>query len=231
MSPRRSEGDGARSRAPAGERPAGARSGRAAPLTPVRSAGKGGYLDRATVVRTAADVADREGWSNLTLSRVAKEVDRHVTSLYAHIDSLEDLRREVAVLARGELAAEVWRAALGRTREEALAAIASVQRTYARSHPGRTSAMLMESGLDDDELRSIGLRLAEPTRATFRSFGLDDDQVAIAHSVFSSALRGLIVAEITDTFRFDDLDRTHAELIELFVVAMSTGSWPRKPTD
>jgi hypothetical protein len=70
------------------------------------------------------------------------------------------------------------------------------------------------------------LRLAEPVRATFRSFGLTDGQVVMAHSVFSSALRGLALAEITDTFAFGNLDQSHEQLIRLFVVALSSGSWP-----
>lgn len=186
----------------------------------------GPYLDKATLVRVAADVADRDGWSNLTLSQVAKEVNRHVTSLYAHVDSLDALRREVALLALKELADEVWKSALGRSGEEALVAIAAVERAYSRDHPGRSTAMFTFSRSDDEELRARGLRLAEPIRATFRSFGLDDEQIALAHSVFSSALRGLVLAEITDTFAFGDLDQTHDQLIRLFVVALSSGSWP-----
>jgi hypothetical protein len=50
----------------------------------------------------------------------------------------------------------------------------------------------------------------------------------MAHSVFSSALRGLVLAEITDTFAFGNLDQTHEQLIRLFVVALSSGSWPAK---
>src|SRR5262245_31173971 len=108
----------------------------------------------------------------MTLSQVAKEVDRHVTSLYAHVGGLDALRREIALLALEELADEVWRAALGRTREDALVAIASVERAYARDHPGRNAAILTFRRADDEELAERGRRLAEPIRATFRSFGL-----------------------------------------------------------
>jgi AcrR family transcriptional regulator len=184
------------------------------------------YLDKATLVRVAADIADRDGWPNLTLSNVAKEVNRHVTSLYAHVGGLDDLRREVTLLALDELADEVWRAALGRTREDALTAIASIERTYARKHPGRNAAIVTYPRTDDEELRARGLRLAEPIRATFRSFGLDEAQISQAHSVFSCALRGIILAELTETFRFQDIDETHDQLVGLFVTALSTGTWP-----
>jgi AcrR family transcriptional regulator len=186
------------------------------------------YLDKATLVRVAADIADREGWENLTLSQVAKSVDRHVTSLYAHVEGLEALRREVALLALDELADEVWRAALGRSREEALIAIATVERAYALEHPGRHAALLTVRRADDDELHARGRRLAEPVRATFRSFGLDDGQVAVAHSLFSSALRGLAQAELTDTFTYHDVrpDEALVQLVSLFGAALSSGAWP-----
>ena len=189
-------------------------------------ASAGPYLDKATLVRVAADIADRDGWNNLTLSQVSKEVNRHVTSLYAHVDGLEALRREVALLALDELADEVWKAALGRTREDALTAIAEVERAYARAHPGRNAAIVTYRAPEDEELRARGRRVAEPIWATFRSFGLDERQIEQAHSVFHCALRGLTLAEITHTFAFRDPDETFRQLIALFVLALSTGGWP-----
>jgi hypothetical protein len=144
------------------------------------------------------------------------------------VDGLDALRREVTLLALEELADEVWRAALGRTGEQALAAIAAVERAYALEHPGRNAAMRTRPQPDDEEFRARGLRLAEPVRATFRSFGLDDEQVVLAHGVFSSALRGLVLAEVTGTYPFADVGETHEQLIQLFVAALSTGDWPVK---
>ena len=73
---------------------------------------------------------------------------------------------------------------------------------------------------------SQGARLAEPVRATFRSFGLDEEQVRDAHRVFSAALRGLVLSEKTSSYRFVDDDHAFAQLVDLFLVALSTGSWP-----
>ena len=185
-----------------------------------------GYLDKATLVRAAADIADRDGWSNLTLSQVAKQVGRHVTSLYAHVDGLEALRREIALLGMQELGDLLWQAALGRTGEDALRSIASVEREFARVHPGRITAMTALGSRADGELAARGARLAEPLRATLRSFGLDDDHVHQAHSVFSCALRGLVIAQATESFPFEDADRTFEGLIRLFVAALSAGTWP-----
>jgi AcrR family transcriptional regulator len=189
-------------------------------------ASESAYLDKAALARAAADIADRDGWSKLTLTRVAKEVDRHVTSLYGHVGSLDALRREIAILAVDELADRVWEAALGRSRGDALMAIAAVERDYCRAHPGRIMAAVTYRAKGDEEWVRKATRLAEPVRATFRSFGLNDEQVAQAHSVFSTAVRGLVVAETTSSFPFDDVDRTLQQMVDVFVVALSTGQWP-----
>lgn len=173
-------------------------------------------LDRVAVVRTAADLADRDGWAAVTLSGVAREVDRHVTSLYAHVDSLADLQRQVAMLAIDELTDEVWRAALGRVRGDALRAVAAVYRDFGTRHRGRVDAVAAASL--DEEVAAHGRRLAEAVRAVFRSYGLDDERAAAAHGVFSATLHGLV--------RAGRSDRTLDDAVALFEAALSTGRWP-----
>lgn len=172
-------------------------------------------LHRELVVKTAAELADAEGWAALTMSRLAKELDRHVSTLYAHVESLADLRREVALLAMDELAEEVWRAALGAVKGDALRAIAVEYLAYARRHPGRVAAMVQVP--PDDEVAAKGVRLAEPVRATFRSFGLDDDAVVTAHGIFSALVTGFAA-------RGGDVSLDPA--VDLFVVALESGRWP-----
>lgn len=176
------------------------------------------FVDRDTVVRTAAELADREGFGAVTLSGVAREVDRHVSSLYAHVAGLADLRRAVTALALDELAERVWRAVLGKVQGDALLAIAGEYRDYAIAHPGRTEALLAEREAHDLELTGHGSRLAEPVRATFRSFGLDDEQAAVAHSVFSATVEGF-VGRGNDDFH---------QAVALFVAGLSSGEWPAR---
>ena len=175
-------------------------------------------VDRATLVRVAADLVDRDGWQTLTLSDVAKAVGRHPSSMYAHVESLQDLRREIALASMAELAELVWRAVLGKIGEEALLAIAEQYKSFASSHPGRT-ASLATLAEDDPDFAVQAARLHEPVRATFRSFGLDDDQTAIAHRVFGGAVDGFV-----RTSSHDDID----QVVAVFVAALSTGAWPLK---
>jgi AcrR family transcriptional regulator len=196
-------------------------------VTAPRARAAGPFLDKATLVRAAADVADRDGWSGLTLSRVAEQVDRHVSSLYTHVDGLDDLRREIALLALDELAEQVWRAALGRSGGDALGAIAAVYRESFRAHPGRTAAINAFTGSGDPDFSARGARLAEPIRATLAGFGLDPEQVAVAHRVFTASIRGVALSEAQTALDRRASDDALEQTVALFVSALESGAWPR----
>jgi len=171
---------------------------------------------RDDVVRAAADLVDREGWQALSLARVARELGLHATSMYAHVSGLDDLRKEIALLTAEELADEVWSATIGKVGAEALAAIALEYRSYAAAYPGRT-ASLSDIDRADPDFAARMARLHEPLAATFRSFGLDEEQASSAHQIFGATINGLV-----NTGGADELDQA----VALFVTAMSTGAWP-----
>jgi AcrR family transcriptional regulator len=188
--------------------------------------GSGRTLTRAWVVGVAAEIADREGFGAVTLSRVARELGCHVTSLYTHVDSVDGLRREVARLAQEELADQLWRAALGRATADALRALADVYRAYSHEHPGRSEALRGNERDHDDDWIAGSQRIAEPIRAVLASFGLDERQVVHAHRAFSAAVRGFAASEASGMYVTGDVDETFRQIVELFVRALSDGTWP-----
>jgi len=192
--------------------------------TPTRTRSVGQYLDRDTLIATAADLADAIGWNELTLSKVAEAVDRHVSSLYSHVDGLDALRRDIAVLAVTEVADVVWEASVGRSGADALTAIAEAERDFARSHPGRMAALRGHLGSEDNEFTDQAKRIAQPIRTVLGSFGLDEQEVAIAHRVFSATVRGLI--EPGTPLGHADDDIALQATVTLFVTALESGNWP-----
>lgn len=184
-----------------------------------RSVPPGGWLDVDAVVAAAAELADEDGWNALTLSRVAERVDRNISSLYSHVDGLDDLRVRIARLSIDQLADVVWAATIGRSGADALRAIATEERDWARAHPGRMAALGSMLDSDDAEYRAGGRRLATPLRLVLASFGLDEKRTGVAHAVFSATVRGLIQPGASD-------DETLAAAVDLFVTALESGTWP-----
>lgn len=194
------------------------------PVTTTRPRTNAPYLDRDTLIAAAAGLVDTNGWNELTMSKVAEAVDRHVSSLYSHVDDLDALRREIALLAVTEIGDVVWEASVGRSGADALTAIAEAERDFARLHPGRMAALRAHLGVDDPEFRDQALRIAHPIRTVLASFGLDQQQVAIAHRVFSATVRGLI--EPGTPLGTADDDIALQATVTLFVTALDSGTWP-----
>jgi AcrR family transcriptional regulator len=162
-----------------------------------------------SVVAAALALADAQGSRDVTLTQVARALGCHVTSLYTHVDSLDDLHGRMVVAVQEEVADRLWAAALGRSRHEALRELASVYRDYAVAHPVRIRLLMTSAGTGPAGEASAR-RMAEPIRAALRSYGLDDEQILHAHRLFA---RG-------------DADTTFEELVDLVVLGLESGRWP-----
>lgn len=158
-------------------------------------------LNRAQVLRAAAELADREGLADTTLSALARELGIRTPSLYRHVDSLAALIEGIATIALEELHAAMSAAAAGRSGPDAVRASADAYRTYAMEHPGRyaaTTAFAVRAG--HDEFARAAAALVDVLRATLRHWSLDDDQQVDAIRGLRAALHGFVEIERTGGF-------------------------------
>jgi AcrR family transcriptional regulator len=189
-------------------------------------------MTRLLVITTAAEIADAEGLAALTLTRVAQELDCHVTSLRNHVATIKELHRQVALLYLNELADQLWEAALGTTGEPALRAVAGVYRRNAEAHRGRIDVMYFCQSRSDPEFVDAQARVIQPIRAILRSFGLDERAVVHAHRAFTCAVRGFVQSEADGLFAGEDADESFEAILELFLGALKDGGWLRsRPAD
>src|SRR6185312_9223036 len=89
-------------------------------------------LDRRAVIATAVAIVDRQGTAALTMTQLADELGIRLPSLYAHLRSQVDLRRELWLWAVADLGERLGEVVMGRSGEEALLAFATELRDYAR---------------------------------------------------------------------------------------------------
>src|SRR5713101_8948460 len=94
-------------------------------------------LDRASVVEAAARLVDEEGIEQLSLGRLAERLGVRTPSLYNHVAGLPGLKHDLALFCSRELLDRLLRATIGKSRAEAIFALANAFRAYARETPGR----------------------------------------------------------------------------------------------
>ncbi len=155
------------------------------------------------VVEAGVEVADRDGYDQLTLGNVAAALGVRTPSLYNHVDGLDDLRRRMTLRALQDLGSAIQPAAVGRTAEEAVHAIADAYRAFAFAHPGLYAALVPTTEGDDEAVRRAGAVVLETVLAVLRGYGLDDDEAVHAARTLRSAVHGFVTLELSGGFGLD----------------------------
>ena len=189
------------------------------------SAATGAKLSRDSIVNAALTFLDREGWDALTINALATQLGTKGPSLYNHVDSLEDLRRTVRMRVVGDIIEMLNTVGQGRTRDDAVMAMASAYRSYAHHHPGRYSAFtrMPLGGGDDPEFTDATRAAAGPVIAVLASYGLDGEDAFYAALEFWSAMHGFVLLEMTGVMNgIVDTDTVFSDMVMRLAAGMQS---------
>lgn len=152
------------------------------------------------IVDAAVSIADRDGYAALTLGEVAAELGVRTPSLYNHIDGLDDLRRRLTLRAVQGLGAALQPAAVGRSSEDAVRAIAWSYRRFALDHPGLYPATVPSPEGADEEVRRAVEEVLGTVIAALSGYRLDQDELIHAARSVRSAVHGFVALELAGGF-------------------------------
>ena len=182
-------------------------------------------LSRAEVVDTAARIADAEGLEGLTLARVAAELGIRAPSLYNHVESRERLLEELSLRGLRELGQALTEAAVGRSRDDALLALAAAHRHYATEHPGLYAATIRAADPDDSQRIEAAQAAVRAVFAVLAGYGLEGDDVVHAARAFRSAVHGFSSLEAAGGFGLPaDRDTSFERMVATLAAGMAAGS-------
>lgn len=174
-------------------------------------------LSRPAVAAATAELADEAGFDRLSLAALAARLGVRMPSLYKHIDSLDGLRRDVAVLAVTELGAAMSAAAVGRAGSDALRAVAGAYRDYGQTHPGRYAATIRAPAADDAEHSVAAETVLRTVLAVLAGYGLTGNDAIDATRALRATLHGFVALEAGGGFGMPiDVDRSYARLVDGF---------------
>jgi AcrR family transcriptional regulator len=180
------------------------------------------------VVRLAVEVVDAggtTGFADLTLAKVAAKAGVAAPSLYKHVGSLADLRREVTLIAVGELTAASTSVTVGRAGADALRTLATAWRSYALDHPGRYAATQIGPDPDapaDAALRDAAAESVQVVVAVLRGFGLPDARLIDAVRAVRAGVHGFVTLELGGGFRMrEDVDQSFTVLLDMLVAGVA----------
>ena len=171
---------------------------------------------RAQIMSAARRIAELEGWSNVTVRRLADEISYSQPVLYAHFESRERILDAVAIEGFQEIGLALEKARKRVKRGNTVESVAAAYLEFAASSPALFEVMFLHSlSVPFDEAATPPeLRFAfAQLRELFQGQGSKSE---VLSELFWASLHG--IAELTRTKRFPpsrQKERVRA-LVELF---------------
>jgi len=172
-------------------------------------------LTREKVVEQAAAVADEVGLASLTLAAVAQRCGVSLPGLYKHVNGLDAVKRDIAVLAVREITGVLAAAAVGVSGREALTEFARAYRGYARVHPGRYALTLHAPAPGDTGHAAAAADAVGVIAAALQGYKLEETALVHAIRLVRSAFHGIVSLETAGGFGLpESVDDTYAHLVD-----------------
>ena len=186
-------------------------------------------LTQDRVVDEAQRIADDVGLSRLTLAALADRLGVRQPSLYKHVNGIDHLQRRIAVRAKTELAGVLARAAVGRSRDDAIVSMSEAYRTWALDHRGRYAAAQRAPVPEDDDDQAASQAVVKVCADVLTGYRLRDDDAIDAIRALRAALHGFVSLEVEGGFGLPvDVDRSFDRLVRGLATALS--DWTENST-
>lgn len=157
-------------------------------------------LDKDIILKTAVDLADAEGIANVTLKALAEKLGVKPPSLYKHINGLEELNKALMLYGWKSLEKKVTRAAVGKSKEDAIRAIFYAYRDYVKEHPGVFEAMQWYNMYQSEENLQATEEVVAVLFQVLSAYDLQEEQKVHIVRMFRVFLQGFLMVEIHGGF-------------------------------
>ncbi len=169
------------------------------------------------VIDAAAAIADSEGLEAVTLARIATRLGVRPPSLYKHVDSLDSVRRALALRGLREANDRLRQATIGKARDDALFALAHAYWQFAKDRPGLYAASLRAAGPGENDIATAGEAMVGTVLAVLAGYGVTGDDGLHATRGLRAIIHGFVSLDAAGGFRLKlDLDKSFDRLLGAF---------------
>ncbi|MEA4813397.1 MAG: WHG domain-containing protein [Oscillospiraceae bacterium] len=181
-------------------------------------------LDSQTILNAAAELAEEKGLENVSLLQVAEKLGVKSPSLYNHLSGLQELSSGIAKLAIDRLEDAVRSAAVGRSKEDALMAVASAYRKFAKENPELYKAILRFPDYDDSSVQEAGHAVVRILYRVMEPYRYSKEETIHFVRGFRSALHGFVSLEEAGFFQSTeaDVDKSYERLVSRLIATLNT---------
>lgn len=180
-------------------------------------------ISLASILQAATEIADANGFEEVTLISLAQKLEIRSPSLYNHFDGLQGLRKLLSIHGLEQLHYVLTRAAVGRSGDEAIHEMARAYVSFARSHPGLYEATLLAPDPRDAAVMQAGQEIVDLVLQVLNAYHLEDTDALHMARALRSILHGFSSLEQKGGFGLPlDLEVSLQLIIETFLIGLHT---------
>lgn len=147
-------------------------------------------LDKNAIIEKAAELANEVGLENITLKLIADTFGIQTPSLYNHIKSLDDIRKQIMLFGWKQMEKEILLSVVGVSGYDALRVMCYAFYEYATNNPGVFNAMLWYNKYQDEETRDATKQLFEVLFKIMGTLNISDEKINHFIRTFRGFLEG-----------------------------------------
>lgn len=181
-------------------------------------------LDSQKILNAAAELAEEKGLENVSLLQVAEKLGVKSPSLYNHLSGLQELSSGIAKIALDRLEAAVRSAAVGRSKESALTAIAFAYRKFAKENPELYKAILRFPDCRNQSVQEAGHSVVRILYQVMEPYHFSREETLHFTRGFRSVLHGFVSLEAAGFFQSSeaDVDKSYELLILRLIATLNS---------
>jgi AcrR family transcriptional regulator len=178
-------------------------------------------LDQKSVIQAAAELADEQGLAGVSLATLAKKLGIRTPSLYNHMDGMSGLRSHLSLLGLKQLYEALTLATVGKSKDDAIRAMAAAYVAFARKHPGLYETTQCPAYWQEEDVHLVAQQVVNLFSQVLKGCGLSNDLSIHMIRVFRSLLHGFASIEQQGGFGIPlDLNESLQLLIDTFLAGI-----------
>jgi AcrR family transcriptional regulator len=154
-----------------------------------------------SVLTAAVNIVEKQGFSQLTIQKMASSLRVKPASLYNHISGIDEAKVQLARYTLERMEAGLRDTAVGYSREEALKKIALAYRHFGLEHPELYKAFINSANSEDKEIEEAKQSVVRVFYQVLEPYSLDYGTKAHFTRCFISSLHGFVGLETAGFFK------------------------------
>ncbi|WP_458863133.1 TetR/AcrR family transcriptional regulator [Acidaminobacterium chupaoyuni] len=176
-------------------------------------------LNQESVVEASIRLIEEKGYAAFSMGELAKSLNIKTASLYNHVESLDSLFTEVGLAAVSQMVVSETRAIEGKTKNEALFAIADAYRAFAKEHNELYRVIMSLQKSKNKVLEQAAGQITQPILQVLSGYGLDTTAQMHWQRILRSMMHGFVAHEAAGGFSHFPIDKNESYQMAIQCVA------------